>query len=807
MTSSAPSDLALPTGASRQTLGWSRRDWAAIALLALLVALFFWRILTPNLADRASFPPGDFSYQFWAFTTFDARELSAGRLPLWNPYTYAGSPFWADIQSAVFYPFSLLTLLLSGPWGFSLFALEVEAVLHFWLAGVFSYLFVRRLTGHRAAALLSAIAFTFGGYLTGYPSQQLAVLEVDVWLPLLLYFADRALVDRSGEGLTMRSRPSLPDALAAGLAWGMALLAGHPQSALFVFYTVTLYVLFLALAATYPARSVQDAGRHGGVYRALRNAALAWGLMLVVGFGLAAVAWLPGLEYMRLSVRAAGFYDKMAGGFPLYDPIQMLLPGSVSLYSPLYVGVLPLLLAIWAALSERRRETIFWGALAAGTFLLSFGGETFLYTPFYLLAPGFSIFRDQERVAFVFSFAIAVLAGYGLKYQLSNIKFQVSNFQSPTFNLQSLISALFVGALGLVVLFFYALNDAGWKDDSPFNPLLSRSVWLVILLALIWGAMRLAGSQKLRNTQYATLLPASFLLLTAFDLFTANWRTNVSPGLPEAQTATPAVVQAIQKDAAPGEIFRVYNEYRIYENYGVPYALEDAWGASPLRLARYDETYHTLRMERLWELLNVKYVITWRKELYAPSEIIYQEPKGKDVTYVHRLEKVAPRAWMVYHVEAVGDGAALSRLDAFDFDPARTALIPPDVSVSLGRPANGQAGSVEVTGRTAGWLSLKVVTPADGLLVLSENDYPGWQAMVDGREVPLVRTDYTLRGLPVPAGEHMVDVTFRPATVTWGGVISGATLGVLIVAGLWMWWRRRRLGLVVKEVLDEPPGN
>jgi hypothetical protein len=212
-------------------------------------------------------------------------------------------------------------------------------------------------------------------------------------------------------------------------------------------------------------------------------------------------------------------------------------------------------------------------------------------------------------------------------------------------------------------------------------------------------------------------------------------------------------------------------------------------------------------MERLWELLNVKYVITWRKELYAPSEIIYQEPKGKDVTYVHRLQQVAPRAWMVYHVEAIGDGAALSRLDAFDFDPARTALIPPDASVSLGRPANGQAGAVEVMGRTAGWLSLKVATPADGLLVLSENYYPGWQATIDGREVSTMRTDYTLRGIPVPAGEHIVDVTFRPAAVTWGGVISAATLGVLVVAGLWTVLQRRRLSLVVKEVLDEPPGN
>jgi hypothetical protein len=87
----------------------------------------------------------------------------------------------------------------------------------------------------------------------------------------------------------------------------------------------------------------------------------------------------------------------------------------------------------------------------------------------------------------------------------------------------------------------------------------------------------------------------------------------------------------------------------------VPYALEDAWGASPLRLARYDELYRSLRMERVWQLLNVKYIITWREELYVPSDIIYQEPTGDEVTYVHRLAQVAPRAWWVYRAQEVSE--------------------------------------------------------------------------------------------------------------------------------------------------------
>jgi len=767
-------------------------------LLALLTLLFFWCILTPNLADRASFPPGDFSYQFWAFSTFEARELSAGRLPLWNPYTYSGAPFWADIQSAILYPISLLTLLVSGLWGYSLFALEVEAVVHFWLAGTFTYLFVRRTTRQRSAALFSAVVFTFGGYLTGYPSQQLAVLETVVWLPLLLYFTDRALVDRSGE--TPHHRSSLPNTLAAGLVWGLALLAGHPQSAMFAFYTLILYGVFLILAYpripdAQPPNPETDPQTNGDTrqpptsYSLLPTSLrplLALVLIIAIGLGLAAVAWLPGLEYMRLSVRAAGLYEEMSGGFPLYDPIQMLLPGSVSFYSPLYVGVLPLLLGVWAALALRRRETTFWGALGAGAFLLSFGGETFLYSPFYLLVPGFSIFRGQERAAFVVSFALAVLAGYGFKYQIINGKSPLSRFRSA-------LGWLLVGAIGVDVLFFYALNSAGWQDDSPFNALLRQSLWLTIMLGLIWAAMQIArhwpqtartdrAQQKARPVFVpSTFLTISYLAIVTLDLFTVNWKTNVYPSLPEEQTAVPAVVQAIRQNASSDEVFRVYNEYRIYENYGVPYQLEDGWGASPLRLARYDELYRSLRMERVWELLNTAYVITWREELYAPSEIIYQEPASDDVTYVHRLNEVAPRAWLVYQTQEIDEEDTLAQLDAFDFDPAQVALVPAGTSLSLETPAGEAKGHVEITHQTPSSLALKVTTPTDGLLVLSEVYYPGWQAIVDGKSTPILRVNYVLRGVPVPAGEHEVEFSYRPATFMWGAIISGITLGIVTI--------------------------
>ncbi|MFQ5576533.1 MAG: hypothetical protein ACE5G8_06040, partial [Anaerolineae bacterium] len=358
----------MTTPPHRPGLGWNRRDWLALVLLAALVLLFHWQLITPNPADRQSYPPGDFSAQFWAFSTFEARELSAGRLPLWNPYTFAGAPFWADAQSAVLYPFSLLALALSGlvGGGFSLFALEMEAVFHFWLAGSFMYLFARRITQSRAGGLVAALVFAFGGYLTGYPSQQLAVLEVDVWLPLILFFVDRAFLRHPPAGQAVfYPRPRPGDALLAGLAWGIAILAGHPQSWMLVGYTVAAYALFLIL--------------QGDKKRRLANGAMVVGVG-VLGAALAAVQLLPAIEYTLLSVRAKGVYETMSGGLPLVDSIQLLLPGVVSLYSPLYVGVVGLLLALFALFYRRTRFTLFWGVWGWLALVISFGGNTFVYS-------------------------------------------------------------------------------------------------------------------------------------------------------------------------------------------------------------------------------------------------------------------------------------------------------------------------------------------------------------------------------------------------------------------------------------------
>jgi len=731
---------------------WAKnRDWltdvGVVLLLACLCIFFFWRIITPNLANRGSFPEGDFADQFYAFGVYEAQRLFSGQLPLWNPHTFSGHPFLADVQSAIFYPLSLITLLLSLPWGFSLFALELEAIFHFFLAGLFTYLLAKRLLRDRRAALISSLVFTFGGYLTSYPSQQLAILEADVWLPLILLLLDIGLERlrgrSSGRGFL------LPIAL-AGLAFGLALLAGHPQSAMYVFYVAAIYFAF---------RAYTNRVRW-------RPAVLAFGLFALLGFGLAAAQLLPSLEYMRLSSRAQTNYNEMSGGFPRQDPIQLLLPGSVSVMSPLYVGILPLLLAVLAPLLKRNREVIFWTCLAVGALLLSFGGNTFAYSPFYLFVPGFAIFRSQERAAFVFSFSLALLAGYGVRLLAQAMPKPV---KARFHGFYRFVTCLIWGALGLVLLTFYGFMDTGQVAGSIFSSALERSIPLVFLLTLSLGLLYL----RLRRLVREQLLMGFFVAVIVFDLFTVNWKNNLQKTRPEEQYSPTVLTQILQGDEG---VFRVYNEWRLPGNYGCVYGLEDIWGASPLYVGRYDELVYGLPIERVWQLLNVKYVITWRKALVPETEVLYEQPKELETTYLHRLNEYGPRAYVVHQVEVIeSDDKVLERLREPEFDPRQVVILPHRPDLALPSQVEGES-SVVILERQPERMVLKVDMVANGLLVLSEVYYPGWRAYADGEEVPIYRADHVLRAVPLRAGHHRVEMVFDPPWPKVGLAVSGVTL-------------------------------
>ncbi len=739
---------------------WARHgsDLTVVAILVVLCGFFFWRIVTPIERDRGYFPSGDFVDQFYVFSVFEARQLLTGHLPLWNPYTYSGHPFLADVQSAIFYPPSLLTILVSAPWGFPIYALELEVILHVFLAGLFTYLFAKRLLKRTFPALVAALVFSYGGYLVSYPVQQLAILEVQIWLPLILL-----LLSVGGE--RWQKHGEKRHFIWAGLALGVSLLAGHPQSSMYVFYVSVFYWAF---------ESYRSGGR-------IWPKVVLFCLFLLTGLGVAAVQLLPGLEFMLLSTRAQATYQEMAHGFPLHDLLQLLLPGILSQWSALYVGILPLLLAALALYLIRDRRVVFWAILALFALLLSLGGNTFLYTPFYLLVPGFGIFRSQERAAFVFSFAMAILAGYGTSALFRSLP-GLARKRLRIFNWGLVLAAF--ASLVLVLFFLYGWAQAGLAPDSPFGPMLNRAVLLTMFLLLAAGCIY-AGQ---RNSVGMQTLMAVTVLVIVFDLFTVNWQKNFQATSPLEEYGPRALLASIQADRGS---FRVYNEWRLPGNYGVMYEVEDIGGASPLRLSRYEDFVTALPMERLWQLMNVKYVITWRGALVPETELLYEEPAGEDMTYLHRLQEYLPRAWVVYRAEAVTGEEALDLLADPDFDPLEMVILEEELDLTMAGEARPSEATVLILEREPTRMALQAQLVEDGILVLSEIYYPGWQAYVDGQQARILRANYALRAVELEAGSHRVELVYDPLSVKVGYVVSAGALMIVLCLVAWTVMRRR----------------
>jgi hypothetical protein len=761
------------------------RDLAALALLLVLCLLFFWRLVTPSPTDRGSFRQGDFYDQFYAFAVFEHDQLSQGQLPLWNPYTFSGHPFLADVQSAIFYPLSLLTILLSTSQGFSALALEWEAIAHFYLAAVFTYLFARRLLRNRVGALISAVAFAFGGYLTSYPALQLAVLETVIWLPLILLLIDLGVTELS----SYRKRLAFLYLLLAGLVLGIAILAGHPQSAMYVAYVSILYYFF----------RIWYVKRQTSSRIAIWLIALGLAVFVLAGFGLSAAQVLPSWEFMQLSSRPDLGYQELSGGFSPLDLVQMLLPHATGFWSPLYVGIFPLLLALFAlyllvrgavpveSTGQRQRwqaEIAFWAIVAGVALLLTLGDDSFLYSLFYLFAPGFGLFRAQERAAIVFSLALSLLAGYGFTALVSSIN-GPQGLEQSTRAFFKLVVGLGLGIGALIILSFFGRSTAGTPPASSLDAMLSLGIFVALLLggSLLWLLVWKRHPEK-------WLLSAGLaLFLILLDLFTVNSRPNVQKRKIENQFRATGVIRELQ--AQPGK-FRVHNEWRLPGNYGDVFGLEDTWGASPLRLASYERFVDQVPQERAWELLNVRYVVTWLDDLSAPSEPVYEEPTKKgEVTYIHELEGEHPRIWIVYQTEVVSrEDEMLDRIAQPDFDPYGVALLAEPLRSSLGgQPASKpQVGLVPTSllgDSSPSHLVVNVDQEANGLLIFSEIYYPGWQARVDGHEVPLLQADAILRAVEVPAGQHQVEMTFNPPSVKLGLAISAATLLLSLAYCLW----------------------
>src|SRR6185436_16741573 len=132
------------------------------------------------------------------------------------------------------------------------------------------------------------------------------------------------------------------------------------------------------------------------------------------------------------------------------------------------------------------------------------------------------------------------------------------------------------------------------------------------------------------------------------------------------------------------------------------------------------------------------------------------------------------RAYFVDQVMVQPDPQAiLADINRPDFQPRRQAFVEDELPAATAQGLDSPA-RVDVQRVSPDELRIHTQTAAARFLVLSEMWFPGWHAEVDGRELPIYRTDYLFRGLVVPAGEHTIRMYYRPASALLGAIVSAS---------------------------------
>ncbi|HZO89699.1 MAG TPA: YfhO family protein [Chthonomonadaceae bacterium] len=704
------------------------RQFGPYVALLLFAAALLW----PLCLGRSLYW-GDILLYFHVMLGFASESLRQGRLPLWNPYVLCGQPYVGNPQSALFYPTTAL-LPLVPVWLF----LSLNTIVHLFLCGTFAYLFLRRWTHRRAAALSGALVYMGSASLVGR-IQFPPMIQTAPYFPLLLACVD-ACVERPGPWT----------GAATAIVVGLTLFAAHAQMAYLIFAGAVLYAGARLLAAY--RRQAAEPGSTSPVPAAL------W-LLASGGLGLllASAHLLPALQLAHESVRermtvaeANRFVLELRQLLTLIAPRFFGHPasgdywGGGNAWEPaLFVGWLPLLLIGYvAARCIRQRWVRFWIVVALGSLWLALGRDGGLFTLAFWVVPGLSEFHDPARFLFVTTLAFAALTAAGLDAWLAQVRRRSS------------LVGLTALALIAAPLWWYGQD---WNPATPPAALASRP----------------AAASALRPQ-----MGFGRLYLPGQDLF---WKRYITEGYRDYGPADPRFVAEETATLMPNLPMRFGLEMASgYE----PVPIDAAVSVEGLARAAYRRGEPNL--SRLMALLNATTLALPRSLRVADPRLLPPSASQplRNLRAWRNLD-ATPRAWIVRrtrHVE--GRQRILAALAAPDFDPREVAIVSAGTDRSVNELGWGSdippAPPIQITARAAGVLHLHAnAGAAPGFLVVAATAYPGWKATVDGRPARLLRADGALMGLLLPPGTHQVRLVYAPDGLRLGLYLTLLACGAL----------------------------
>jgi len=489
----------------------------------------------------------------------------------------------------------------------------------------------------------------------------------------------------------------------------------------------------------------------------------------------------------------------------------MTFPGEVGTSGPPYIGAIICFLAIIAmfVLNGKHKWWLFTTivltiAMSWGHYFGALNNFLFDHLPFY------NKFRAPSMILVIPQLLLPLLAALGLN--------ELMNHASKTdFWSKYKKGLIATGALFVLLLFIYmTANFMGYADTETLKQVrntseqqlpsgvkqlikdyfdglkadrkglmmgsILRSFGFVLLAAAaVWLLVKRKMKPAIIGIGLALFAFVDVIMIDSKYLNSENYLEKEENNSIFTKTQTD---NAILADTST---FRVFNISRNPTGDGITsYHYNSIGGYNAAKILIYQDLLERqmskpqLNMPVL-NMLNVKYLIqTGQNGLTSASQ---------------KNDGALGPVWFVNHVQFVKN--ADEEMKALDnFSPKDTAFVQESYKSSVTLPVPDSTAKITLVKNDNDLIEYSSEAATQQFAVFSEVYYKeGWKAYIDGKEAPIVKTNYVLRGLSVPAGKHSIKFEFKPQGYYKGWKITSIAniaLLLLIAGSLFMEWFRNR---------------
>lgn len=737
-----------------------------------VILVLFWIIFFRELLTGAAYIFDDFAHQYYPAKTYLAVSLSKGIFPFWNPYSFAGMPFFAHIEIALLYPFNYIMRYFVSGEHLPALAIQLSIIVHYLFLSVFCYWLGKQWKFSNIAALAFSIMMTYSSYMIIHMIH-MANIESVTWLPLVIFFWLKFIDTKYYLYL-------------AGACLGavLFLLAGYPQASFFNYFLVSFYILFIFI------KKIKQKD-----YVSVRYIITGMIIFVAIPIGIAAVQLLPTNEFVSVSNRASFDYEfAKQGSFHWFDFFTVIMPKVFGVWNwnetstdlqywarhqegafmfsvaNIYISVLTVILLIPALkyyLSKKDTKSFYISVLAMIAFIMMFalGGNFFLQKLLFDYVPVFNRFRNPGHILYLYSFCMAFITASGL-----DILYKDKKSFSDIFNIKYISIGGGFFTLGFILLLGGVFKTGSLLAQSKiYSWVESQYLTFFVLLVIFGGLIYLFLKNKISRNTFSALI----ILVLCVEIYYIWFDQNNGSKNPEKMYQQNSQAANRLKEELKSEVFRVNmregGAMIFQRNQGLIDRIPLIEGYGALILDRYipPEKSDTANPQT-HNLMNVKYKINVDKKTGAMS---LQPNTG----YI-------PRAKMFYDYKVFNDDESLKNYmtsDAFNY---RKTLVLEKEPPAMTKDTTLE-GTAKITDYGINKFDVEVETPENGLLYLSEVYYPAWKAYVDGKQTEIYRTDYCMRSVFVEKGKHKVTLAYESDTFETGKKISIIS-GVIFLAGI-----------------------